>query len=105
MESVQSASEVFDEVYLDLRAGLLVLAASLDRIDRCEGSERIGEDLRRERIGQCLEILATPGLNRAEQIQVLFSDPYTPGWNLTDPADPADPADSTDTSASLGDDT
>jgi hypothetical protein len=102
MESVQSASEVFDEVYLDLRAGLLVLAASLDRIDRCEGSERIGEDLRRERIGQCLEILATPGLNRAEQIQVLFSDPYTPGWNLTDPADPAD---STDTSASPGDDT
>jgi len=96
METLQSASEVFDQVYLDLRAGVLVLAASLDRIDRCEGSERIGEDLRRVRIEQSLEILATPGLNRAEQIQVLFSDAYTPGWNS---------ADSTDTSDVPGDDT
>ena len=95
METLQSASEVFDQVYLDLRAGVLVLAASLDRIDRCEGSERIGEDLRRVRIEQSLEILATPGLNRAEQIQVLFSDAYTPGWNS---------ADSTDTSDAPGDD-
>ena len=30
MESVQNATEVFDQVYLDIRAGLLVLAASLD---------------------------------------------------------------------------
>jgi hypothetical protein len=90
MESIQSATEVFDQVYLDLRAGLLVLAASLDRVDRCEGSERIGEDLRRERIDQGLAILAAAGVNRAEQIQVLFSDPYTPGWNTS--ASPGDDA-------------
>ena len=95
MESVQNATEVFDQVYLDIRAGLLVLAASLDRIDRSEGAEAVGDDVRRERIQQGLEILSSPGLNRAEQIQVLFSDPYRLGWNT---------ADATETSDSPGDD-
>ncbi len=95
MESVQNATEVFDQVYLDIRAGLLVLAASLDRIDRSEGAEAVGDDVRRERIQQGLEILSGPGLNRAEQIQVLFSDPYRSGWNT---------ADATETSDSPGDD-
>ena len=40
--------------------------------------------------GQGLEILAGPGLNRAEQIQVLFSDPYQPGWNSTGSAETPD---------------
>jgi len=87
MESVQSASEVFDQTYLDIRAGVLVLGASLDRIDRSEGGESICDDARRERIQRGLEILSGPGLNRAEQIQVLFSDPYQPGWNTTDSTD------------------
>ena len=87
MESVQSASEVFDQVYLDIRAGLLVLAASLDRVDRSDGADAIGTDERRERIQRGLKILAGPGFNRAEQIQVLFSDPYQPGWNSVDPTD------------------
>ena len=87
MESVQSASEVFDQVYLDIRAGLLVLAASLDRVDRSEGAEAMGSDVRRERIQRGLEILSGPGLNRAEQIQILFSDPYQPGWNAVDATD------------------
>ena len=95
MESVQSASEVFDQTYLDIRAGVLVLGASLDRIDRSEGGESICDDARRERIQRGLEILSGPGLNRAEQIQVLFSDRYQPGWNSVD---------STDTSAVVGDD-
>tara|TARA_B100000029_G_scaffold120821_2_gene114167 strand:+ start:865 stop:1128 length:264 start_codon:yes stop_codon:yes gene_type:complete len=81
MESVQSAQEVFDQVYLDVRASLLVLAASLDRIDRSEGAAVVGDDVRRQRIQEGIEILAGPGRNRAEQIQVLFSDPYQSGWN------------------------
>ena len=84
MPSSQSASEVFDQVYLDIRAGLLVLGASLDRVDRGEGSELIEGDVRREKIQSGLEILASPGRNRAEQIQVLFSDPYQSGWNADD---------------------
>jgi hypothetical protein len=84
MPSSQSASEVFDQVYLDIRAGLLVLGASLDRVDRGEGSELIEGDLRREKIQSGLEILSSPGQNRAEQIQVLFSDPYQSGWNADD---------------------
>lgn len=90
MESVQNAAEVFDQVYLDIRAGLLVLGASLDRIDRSDGAGAVGADERRERIRQGLEILAGPGLNRAEQIQVLFSDPYQPGWNSTGSAEMLD---------------
>ena len=90
MESVQNAAEVFDQVYLDIRAGLLVLGASLDRIDRSDGAGAVGADERRERIRQGLEILAGPGLNRAEQIQVLFSDPYQTGWNSTGSAETLD---------------
>ena len=90
MESVQNAAEVFDQVYLDIRAGLLVLGASLDRIDRSDGAGAVGADERRERIRQGLEILAGPGLNRAEQIQVLISDPYQPGWNSTGSAETPD---------------
>ena len=90
MESVQNAAEVFDQVYLDIRAGLLVLGASLDRIDRSDGAGAVGADERRERIRQGLEILAGPGLNRAEQIQVLFSDPYQPGWNSAGSAETPD---------------
>ena len=81
MDSQQSAPEVFDQVYLDIRARVLQVAASLDRIDRSEDAETVQEDRRRSLIQQELELLCRPGLNRAEQIQVIFSDPYQSGWN------------------------
>ncbi len=84
MDSQQTAVEVFDQVYLDVRAQVLQVAASLDRIDRSEDAEVVQQDRRRALIQQGLEVLGQPGLNRAEQIQVIFSDPYQPGWNATE---------------------
>jgi hypothetical protein len=50
----------------------------------------MGSDVRRDLIQRGLEILSGPGLNRAEQIQILFSDPYQPGWNAVDATDSPD---------------
>lgn len=77
----QTAPEVFDQTYLDIRAWVLQVAAALDRIDRSEEADAVNIDRRRELIQQGVEVLGQPGRSRAEQIQMIFSDPYLPGWN------------------------
>ena len=61
--------------------GLLIdLASGLDRIDRSAGADLARHDPRRVHIDEALRLLLTPGTQRAEQIQLLFSDSYTPNW-------------------------
>lgn len=74
------AQLLLDRSFLDLRCRLLDLAAGLDRIDRATGAETALHDPRRAQIEQALHLLLTPGTNRAEQIQLLFSDSYTDNW-------------------------
>ena len=73
-----SASEVLDREFLDVRARLLQIAASLDRLDRAEGA--VQSDPRVQKIRQALNILAAGDADRAEQIQLLFSRPYAARW-------------------------
>lgn len=80
MPPIQTAPQIFDQVFLDMRAKLLEVAASLDRLDRAAGTEGILNDPRRQRIQRTLEILTTQTHNRAEQLQLLFSDTYDPQW-------------------------
>lgn len=80
MPSVHTAAEIFDQNFLEVRAKLLELAASLDRIERADSDGSIDNDARRRQIQQSLEILSRPGTNRAEQIQLIFSDLYDPEW-------------------------
>lgn len=80
MSSVQTASEIFDQCFLEIRAKLLEVAASLDRVERADSDGSVGNDMRRRQIQQGLDILARPGTNRAEQIQMVFSDRYEPEW-------------------------
>ena len=54
------------------------MAASLDRLDRADGSA--GEDPRLESIHRSLAILADGQADRAERIQLLFSRPYDAQW-------------------------
>ncbi len=75
------AAEVLNREFLDIRARLLHVAASLDRLDRAEGS--VGEDPRLAKIRQGLEILAGDEADRAERIQLLFSREYDPDWVQT----------------------
>jgi hypothetical protein len=72
------ASTVLDTEFLELRARLLQAAAQLDRLDRAQDAGN--DDTRRKGIERAIEILAGPGPNRAEEIQLIFSRPYDPNW-------------------------
>jgi len=75
------APQVLEREFLEIRARMLQIAASLDRLDRADGS--VDDDARLEKIRQALAILARPQGDRAEQIQLVFSRPYEPGWKAT----------------------
>jgi hypothetical protein len=72
------APEVLEREFLEIRARLLHVAASLDRLDRAEGS--VTGDQRLAKIREALAILAAGDAGRAEKIQLLFSRPYDPDW-------------------------
>ena len=76
--TAMSAPRVLDQFYLDARSRLLDVAATLDRLDRGEGSA--AADQRVERIRQALLILLEQGGGRAERVQKLFSLEYDPDW-------------------------
>ena len=78
MPAPLDALEVLDREYLDIRARLLELAASLDRIDRAQGS--VAADSRMDQIRRALAILAEQRADRAEQLQLNFSLPYDENW-------------------------
>ena len=81
MTSAQTAADVLDRHYLELRCEILNLAAALDRIERADGYAAVAGDPRLARLAKGLEILGTSGADRAERVQLLFSDEYQPGWN------------------------
>jgi hypothetical protein len=81
MSSPMTAQAILDRVYLDVRCKLLDVAASLDRLDRAQGTEALAGDARLSEIARGIEILAQGGDDRAERIQMLFSDPYLANWN------------------------
>jgi len=72
------APEILDRQFLEMRAKLIQLAASLDRLDRAEGS--VDGDPRLERIQQALAILSGDPVLRAERLQMIFSLPYDSDW-------------------------
>lgn len=74
------AAEVLDRDFLDIRARLLHVAASLDRLGRADGS--VVEDPRLTKIHQALAILADGQPLRAERIQLLFSREYEADWKI-----------------------
>jgi len=78
MSESSSAKNILDREFLETRAKLLELAASLDRLDRATGSVR--EDPRTQDIQQALAILIANTGDRAEQIQLIFSLSYQPDW-------------------------
>ena len=77
------AQTVLDRHYLELRCGILDLAAMLDRVERSPSAAAQLADPRIELIRKGIEILLTRGTDRAERVQILFSDQYIEGWNRT----------------------
>ena len=72
------APEVLDREFLLVRAKLLEIAASLDRIGRAEGA--VHGDRRTKLIHEALDVLQQEHGDRAEQIQMLFSLSYDDQW-------------------------
>jgi hypothetical protein len=80
MPGLMSAREVLDQMFLEMRAKLLEVGASLDRIHRSDGVPDAAKDPRLGQIREGISILNDSGFDRAERIQMLFSDPYDPDW-------------------------
>jgi hypothetical protein len=78
MSSSRTVRQVFDQEFLPVRAKLLEVAASLDRIDRAEGS--LANDPRRTQVQAAIQVLLRPEDDRAEQLQLIFSQPYDHDW-------------------------
>lgn len=80
MSSPQTALQILDRHYLEIRSKILDLAASLDRIGRAPDQGGLSEDPRVAKLQAGLTLLLAERADRAEQVQMLFSDAYAPGW-------------------------
>lgn len=79
MTTPMPAAAVLEREYLELRAKILQLAASLDRLDR--GAGHVADDPRLQKIQAGIDILKESESGRAERLQLLFSRPYDPQWD------------------------
>jgi hypothetical protein len=76
---MRSASESLEQYFLEMRWRCLSLAADLDRIERAPGgASLIDSDVRLQKLRDALGILSNGRGNRAEQVQLLFSDKSPP---------------------------
>ena len=78
MPSSMPASAVLDREFLEIRAKILEIAASLDRLDRGDGDVR--NDARYLQLLQGVDLLKETEEGRAERVQSLFSLAYDPKW-------------------------
>jgi hypothetical protein len=72
------AAGVLDREFLEIRAKLLQVAASFDRIDRGAGS--VEGDPRLALFHEAMEMLLSERTNRAEEMQLIFSRQYDDSW-------------------------
>ena len=83
MTKPRTADTVLTETFLEVRAKLLEVAATLDRIDRAAAEEApLGEDGRQQRakIDRAVQLLLADAPDRAAQLQQLFSRGYESDW-------------------------
>ncbi len=73
-----TSNQVLDREFLEIRAKILDLAASFDRLDRADGS--VVGDPRQSLVQEALSVLSSTQKDRAEQIQLLFSHHYEDDW-------------------------
>ena len=81
MTTPMAAPDVLDREFLEIRAKILELAASFDRLDRGDGS--VAGDPRLTLVQNALQILQRDSTDRAEEIQMIFSREYDESWRET----------------------
>ena len=67
------ARETLDIYFLEMRARLLEIAATLDRIDRSARPEEVVADSRLVFVREALAVLQSAGPERARRIEELYS--------------------------------
>jgi hypothetical protein len=73
------SKDVLEQQFLEMRWRTLSLAADLDRIGRGDNGPRtLKEDARLQKLRRALEVLITEGVDRAERVQMIFSDMTPP---------------------------
>ncbi len=76
-----SAEAILDRYFLEMRCKVLDLAASLDRVQRAAGdSAAWRSDPRIRGLQLALEVLASDTGDRAQRVQMIFSDAYDSAW-------------------------
>jgi hypothetical protein len=78
MSGPLSAAQILEREYLAMRAKVLELAASFDRIQRADGSA--ASDTRWTKLSQGVQILLESDDCRAERVQLHFSREYSESW-------------------------
>ncbi len=79
----RSADQILDATFLEVRAKLLEVAATLDRIDRAADDGAPLSDAaaqRRQKLNEAIRLLLSEGPDRAERLQLLFSRKYETTW-------------------------
>lgn len=82
----QPAEDILDQTFLDIRAKILEIAAAFDRIERADVSNSIETQAQWQQLQAAARILVEGTSNRAEQVQLHFSDPYEAQWEKPQPA-------------------
>jgi hypothetical protein len=73
---MRTAKQTLDEQFLEMRWRCLSLAADLDRVQNAPGgADLLQFDARLKTLREALLLLSQPQPNRAEKVQLLFSDP------------------------------
>ena len=72
--NAMTAKETLDRQFLEMRWRCLSLAADLDRIQRGDGSPQTVKDSRLDQFREAVKLLLSDSPNRAEQVQMIFSD-------------------------------
>lgn len=69
--------ETLDRYFLEMRWRCLSLAADLDRVHRVEGTA-VADDSRLTRLHKAIAVLSDGNADRAERVQMIFSDMTPP---------------------------
>ncbi len=80
MVAKRLASEVLDREFLEIRHRLIDVSAALDRIDVAMDAPAVASDPRLAQLREAVGILFDGRPDRAQRVQLMFSDPYDAKW-------------------------
>lgn len=75
-----SAPDMLEREFLQVRCRLIEIAAAVDRIDRSVSADVLRSDPRMANLLEGAAILHDGQPNRAERVQMAFSDTYDDAW-------------------------